>query len=202
MYSDRVMIFLALAAVFSLAGLMTTMNTPSITGAATSASTISSAVILKYFSINVSANLSAGIDFGEISVLPAVDHNASLNYNDTNYPTENEGNETLYFVTVETDSNTPVDMCLIATAFNTSGGAEIEIGNYTFANNQTNNETWPGPVDHYTMSTSSYVGADTGVPIGSSTYYRFWLDVPASVASGTYNNTVTFLGRSTGTGCP
>ena len=172
------------------------------TGALTSASTTSSAVIEKYFSINVSGNLSTGIDFGTIAALPAVNHNASLNYNDTSYPGENDGNESLYWVTVETDSNTPVDFCIIATAFNTSGGIEIEIGNYTFSDSGWNNITYPGPVDELTMSTSAYVAGETGITVGSSDYFRFWLDVPATTPSGTYNNTVTFLGRPTGVACP
>ena len=201
MESDGVLISLFIVMAVSVIGIMASYNA-SITGAATSRSTTSSATIEKYFSINVSANLSDGIEFGTISALPAVNHNATLNYNDTNYPAENDGNETLYWMTVETDSNTPVDLCIIATEFNTSGGEEIEIGNYTFANNQTNNITWPGPVDFYTMSKSSYVPADTNIAVGSSSYFRFWLDVPATTPSGTYNNTVTFLGRATGTACP
>jgi hypothetical protein len=201
MRSDGVLIFLFILLAVSAAGLLANYSA-SITGALTSATTTSSAVIQKYFSINISANLSDGIDFGSIESLPAVNHNASLNWNDTNYPTENDGNETLYYMTVETDSNTPVDLCIRATELNTSGGLEIGIGNYTFADNQTNNITWPGAVDQYTMSTTAYVAADTNVPVGDSSYFRFWLDVPATTASGTYNNTVTFLGRPTGVACP
>ncbi len=201
MKSDSLLVFLCIVLVVSAAGLLSSYSN-SMTGALTSASTTSSAVIQKYFSINISANLSAGIDFGSIESLPAVNHNATLNYNDTNYPTENDGNETLYFITVETDSNTAVDLCILASALNTSGGEEIGIGNYTFANNQTNNITWPGPVDMYTMSTTGYVAAETGVPVGDNSYFRFWLDVPATTPSGTYNNTVQFLGRPTGVACP
>jgi hypothetical protein len=118
------------------------------------------------------------------------------------YPVQNDGNQTLYFVTVETDSNTPVDFCVMADAFNTSSGLEIGIGNYTFADSAWNNVTYPGPVDEQTMSTTAYVASQTNVVVGSSDYFRFWLDVPATTASGTYNNTVTFLGRPTGTACP
>lgn len=201
MLDDRVLVVLLAALAISAAGLLTSRNA-SMTGALTSASTTSSAVIEKYFSINVSGNLSTGIDFGTIAALPAVNHNASLNYNDTSYPGENDGNESLYWVTVETDSNTPVDFCIIATAFNTSGGIEIEIGNYTFSDSGWNNITYPGPVDELTMSTSAYVAGETGITVGSSDYFRFWLDVPATTPSGTYNNTVTFLGRPTGVACP
>ncbi len=198
---DRVIVFFALVLALSAFGLLSGYNA-TLTGAAVSKSTTSSAVIQKYFSINVSENLSAGIDFGVIETLPTANQNATLNWNDTSYPAENDGNETLYFLTVETDSNTPVDFCITATEFNTSGGVEIEIGNYTFSDSEWNNITYPGPIDELTMSTSSYVAGETGIAVGSSDYFRFWLDVPATTASGTYNNTVTFLGRSTGSGCP
>jgi archaellum component FlaG (FlaF/FlaG flagellin family) len=200
MRSDGILVFLFIVLAVSAAGLLANYSA-SITGAATSASTTSQAVIEKYFSINVSANLSDGIDFGTIATLPAVYHNSTLNYNDTNYPAENDGNESLYFITVEYDSNTPVDICVMADALNTSGGLEIGLGNYSFANNQTNNITWPGAVGQYTMSTS-YQKADTNIAVLDSSYFRFWLDVPAATPTGTYNNTVTFLGRSTGTACP
>ncbi len=201
METDRVLIILSAAILISAAGVFTTWSN-NITGAFTSASTTSSAVIEKYFSINVSGNLSSGIDFGTIASLPAVNQNASLNLNDTQYPAENDGNETLYWVTVETDSNTPVDFCITGTAFNTSGGEEIGIGNYTFSDSPWNNVTYPGPVDELAMNTAAYVAGETGIGVGSSDYFRFWLDVPATTSSGTYNNTVTFLGRPTGVACP
>jgi hypothetical protein len=199
--ADRVLVLLAAVLVLSVLGMLNSYGS-SITGAATSATTTSQAVIEKYFSINVSANLSDGIDFGVIAQLPTVNQNASLNYNDTGYPAENEGNETLYWSTVETDSNTPVDYCILATAFNTSAGDEIGIGNYTFSDSMWNNVTYPGPVDEQTMSTSAYAAGETNVGVGSSDYFRFWLDVPATTPSGTYNNSITFLGRPTGTACP
>ncbi len=172
-----------------------------VTGAATSVSPESQVTIQKYFSINASGNLSAGINFGIVSVLPTSDQNATLNWNDT-VTAEGDDNETLYWVTVEMDSNTPVDFCIIADALNTSGGNELGIGNYTFADSIWNNMTYPGPIDEQVMSTSSYVAAETGVTVGSSNYFRFWLDVPATQPTGTYNNTVTILGTSTGVPCP
>ncbi len=200
METDRVLSFLVIVLAISSVGILTSYST-SITGAATSRSTTSSAVIQKYFSINVSGNLSAGIDFGAIESLPAVNHNATLNWNDT-VTAEGDDNETLYWLTVESDSNTPVDFCITATEFNTSGGAVIGIGNYTFSDAQWNNMTYPGPIDELSMSDSAYVAGETGITVGSSDYFRFWLDVPATTESGTYNNTVTFLGRPTGTPCP
>ena len=194
--NDKIIAVLSVALVLSLMG-WASSTLPALqgaTGAATSVTPESQVTIQKYFSINASNNLSAGIDFGTIETLPSDDVNASLNYNDTNYPAENDGNESLYWITVETDSNTAVDLCVIASTLNTSGGVEIEIGNYTFANNQTNDMNLPGPVDQFTMSTSSYVAADSNI--------RFWLDVPATQPTGTYNNTVTILGVSYGVSCP
>ncbi len=201
MDSDRDIIVLIAILAVSTTGLFTSLQMPSITGEATSASTISSAVIQKYFSINISGNLSDGIDFGIITQLPANNWNATKNWNYTGGG-DVWHNETLYWITVEMDSNTPVDLCIITDALNTSGGDEIGIGNYTFANNQTNNMTWPGVIDQFTMNTTNYTASDWNIPVGENSYFRFWLDVPASTASGTYNNTVTFLGRPTGTACP
>ena len=198
MQSDRAFTLLILLLAFSLVGFLSSYNA-SITGAATSKTTTSSAVIEKYFSINASGNLSAGIDFGTVTMLPTANQNASLNWNDTSGGSDD--NETLYWVTVEMDSNTPVDFCILADAFNTSGGDEIGIGNYTFADSNWNNMTYPGPIDEQTMSVSAYVAAQTNIAVGSSDYLRYWLDVPATTPSGTYNNTVTILGTSTGVAC-
>ncbi len=202
---DRLTVVLSLALIVAVFGWASSTFTliQTTTGAVTTyVSPESQVTIQKYFSINASGNLSAGIDFGIIDTLPTANQNATLNWNDTSYPAENDGNETLYFLTVETDSNTPVDFCITATEFNTSGGVEIEIGNYTFSDSEWNNITYPGPIDELTMSTSSYVAGETGIAVGSSDYFRFWLDVPATQSTGTYNNTITILGTSTGVPCP
>jgi len=199
---DRLTVVLSIALIVAVFGwassTFTLMQTT--TGAATYVSPESQVTIQKYFSINASGNLSAGIDFGVIETLPTANQNATLNWNDTSGGSDD--NETLYWITVETDSNTPVDICILATALNTSGGVEIEIGNYTFSDSEWNNITYPGPIDELTMSTSAYVAGETGIAVGSSDYFRFWLDVPATQATGTYNNTVTILGTSTGVPCP
>jgi hypothetical protein len=202
--NDKIIAILSVALVVSLFGWATSMM-PALqrmTGSAISVAPISQVTVQKYFSINASYNLSSGINFGTIDVLPTSNQNASLNYNDTMYPVQNDGNQTLYFVTVEMDTNTAVDFCIRATALNTSSGFEIGIGNYTFADSALNNVTYPGPVDEQTMSTTAYVASQTNVSVGSSDYMRFWLDVPATQQTGTYNNTVTILGTSYGVPCP
>ena len=49
--------------------------------------------------------------------------------------------------------------------------------------------------------TTDYVATIINVPAGNSTYYRFWMDVPAAAAGGAYNNSVSFEGVQTGTAC-
>ncbi len=201
--NDSVIVVLSVALIIAVAG-WASSYIPILqmaTGAATSVSPESQVTIQKYFSINASGNLSAGIDFGTVSVLPSTDVNASKNWNYTGGG-DTFHNETLYWITVETDSNTAVDLCVVATALNTSGGFEIGIGNYTFSDSPWNNVTYPGPVDELAMNTAAYVAGETGIGVGSSDYFRFWLDVPATQPTGTYNNTVTILGVSTGVSCP
>ncbi|NCN86778.1 hypothetical protein GW932_03005, partial [archaeon] len=77
----------------------------SITGHATEGTTYSNVTISKYFSISFSTELQAGIDFGTVATLPATNVNATQNY-------AGIGSETLYYVNISTDSNTPVDFCL------------------------------------------------------------------------------------------
>ncbi len=201
--SDKVIIALSLAILISLFGWASNVfpYDRALTGSAISVTPTSQVNIQKYFSINASGNLSYGIDFGTIESLPANNWNATKNWNYTGGG-DVWHNETLYWITVEMDSNTPVDLCIITDALNTSGGDEIGIGNYTFSDSGWNNITYPGPIDHRTMSTAGYVAGSTNISVGGSNYFRFWLDVPISTASGTYNNTVTILGVSNGVVCP
>jgi hypothetical protein len=203
MMANKILAVLLIILVVAVAGLVSSWlpARQAITGLATTATAPSQAVIQKYLSISASDNLTVGIDFGVITELPANYTNASLNYNDTNYPTENDGNETLYWIDVSGDSNTNVDFCVRADAFNTSGGDEIELGNYTFSDATLNNESFPETPYDYQMSTS-YVAGQTAVAPAGSNYYRFYLNVSVTQPPGTYNNTVTFLGQPEGVACP
>src|SRR3989338_11009195 len=156
----------------------------SYTGASTEQTTPSDATVGAYFAIASSDNLTQGISFGSIVSLPATDVNASANYN--------ESNQTGYFVTVSSDSNVNVDFCFKAdSAFNTEGGDESGLGNWTYDDSQVNNLTSPALISQKEINTS-YVKGESNLFPGNSNYYRFWLDIPAAQAAGTYNNTVTF----------
>lgn len=172
------------------------------TGYATSATTTSNVTIQKYFAIEMSVNLTTGIEFGSISTLPATNQNATHNFDGANSTIDTTGtdNGTSMWMNVSTDSNTAVDFCIKADALNTSAGDEIGLGNESYANHTQTNVTYPGVASEVSITTS-YVKSGYNITAGSNNYYRFWLDVPAGTPSGTYNNTVSFEGKEIGAAC-
>ncbi len=171
-----------------------------ITGFASSGTTISNVTISSYLSISMSTNLSDGILFGNISALPAADVNASHNYDGI---PEGAYNSSL-FVNVSTDSNVNVDFCLQADADfkEDAGGTLLLVGNETYGNSSTTNDVAePAGPSGSTQLTTSYVKTQPNVAPGYVAYYRFWLDIPAAQPAGDYNNTVTFKGIKTGDSC-
>jgi hypothetical protein len=158
----------------------------------------SEAQIMKYISISMSGNLSAGIEFGTITILPATSVNASRNYNST--VNMSWHNETLYWINVSSDSSVNADLCVKADPLTTSGLDEIGLGNYTWADNLTNNESWPSISTAGQMATTYVMGSSNVTP-GTLNYYRFWLSVPGGQPAGTYNNTVYFKAVEEGIGC-
>lgn len=177
-----------------------------LTGYLTEGSTWSNVTIESYLAIQMSGNLSAGIDFGTVWTLPTLDQNATKNWCAVNGTCANLSsvnyNQTQYFINVSTDSNTAVTFCLYANeGLKTSGGDVIGLGNETFADNVTiTNITSPSMVNNLAMTTS-YAQAGLNIPRGNSSYWRFWLDIPAAQASGSYNNTVYFKGITFGNTC-
>ncbi len=167
---------------------------PRITGFATSQSTISNVTISKYFSIDMSDNLSDGIQFGTVDTIPVIDHNSTWN-NITS-------NATGMFLNVSTDSNTNVDFCVQANTDLTdpSNSATIGLGNESYANDTTTNYTLPALASQVSLTTS-YVKSGYNITVGGINYYRFWLDIPAATTSGTYNNSVDFKGVQVNTSC-
>jgi hypothetical protein len=170
-------------------------NVNAITGRATEGSTYSNVTIEKYLAIEMSPNLTAGINFGTIETLGVDDYNATENYNGIS-------NSTLYWITVSVDSNTAVDLCTRANApMTNAGGAEIPLVNQSFASNVTssdiNNPSLTNAIDY----TISYQEGHFNVPIGNSSYWRFWLDAPLGQETGNYNNTIYFQGSNAGSGC-
>lgn len=167
------------------------------TGYATEVATTSNVTISVYFAIEMSTNLTQGIQFGTISTLPATNSNATHNYDGYN-ATEPLG--TSFITNVSSDSNTAVDFCLKADTLNTSAGDFIGLGNESYANHSTTNVTVPDVLQEVSFTTA-YVSSGRGIAIGGENFYRFWLDVPAGTSVGTYNNTVSFKGVATGGAC-
>ncbi len=168
-----------------------------VTGYATTASTTSNVSIAKFLSIDMSANLSDGIAFPDVSALPVTDINATENNNAV-------GSNSTMFLNVSLDSNVAVDFCILANAGLTTSAADLlGIGNETYLNVTGINASTslPGPPGSSALLTASYVRASGPTGKGNSTYYRFWLDVPVATPSGVYNNTISFKGIETATSC-
>lgn len=150
--------------------------------------------INKYLAISFSTNLSEGILFGDVAVLPAVKINASHNYDGVN-------NSTSIYIIVSEDGNTAVDFCTRADdALRSIANDTLELGNETYANSSSSNSTIPELSNNLALTTS-YVKSGNSVVLGAINYYRFWLDVPAAQPSGEYNNSVSFKGVQTGVSC-
>jgi len=150
--------------------------------------------INKYLAVSFSANLSDGILFGDVVVLPAIKINASHNY-------DGGDNFTSIYITVSEDGNTAVDFCTRADdALRSIANDTIELGNETYANSSLSNLTIPDLANNLSLTTS-YVKTGNAVGVGGINYYRFWLDVPAAQPSGNYNNSISFKGVQTGVSC-
>ncbi|MBU2612141.1 MAG: hypothetical protein KKB62_00280 [Nanoarchaeota archaeon] len=183
--------------VFVLSLFLFFFNTFSFTGYITEGNTTSNVTISKYLAITFGANLSEGIYFGDVVVLPATDVNATHNY-------DGALTGTTYTIDVSTDSNTAVDFCIKANQGLTTAGADvIGLGNETYSAYNATNFSLP-PLAAQTSMTTGYVKVQTAgnnIGPGNSSYWRFWLDIPAAQPSGDYNNTVSFGGVTTGLSC-
>ncbi|MFC2143310.1 hypothetical protein ACFLQN_02835 [Candidatus Aenigmatarchaeota archaeon] len=162
------------------------------TGRATAANATSQVIISNYFAITLGTNFSAdGIDFGNLTALPAVDQNATLNYMPAG--AESDVNYTGYNMSVSIDSNVNIDGCIKANDSLKSGSNLIGLPNYTWANMSTTNGAntfWSPAIANSTEITTSDVKSASGVAPGNDILYRFWLDVAVSTNPGTYTNTV------------
>jgi len=166
----------------------------SISGRATETFTDSNVSITKYIAISFSENLSEGIDFGDVNVLPATSLNATHNY-------DGLINGTSLYISVSSDSNTLVDFCIKANTDLTSIDLDvIGLANETYQNSTTTNLTLPAISPEISLTTS-YVKSGDNIAAGTENYYRFWLDIPAAQPSGDYNNTIFFKGVQAGYSC-
>lgn len=171
------------------------VSSSSITGYVSTTSASSNVTISSYISISPSDNLQDGILFGNISSLPVINLNASHNIDATS------GNTSIY-INVSLDSNTNVDFCIMANGdLANAGGNLLGLANESYANSTIANQTFPGYAGDAENLTTSYVIAGKNVARGAVNFFRFWLDIPVSQATGTYNNTVKFKVTTTGAGC-
>ena len=191
--SDLFTFVLGAILLFSIV-MITVQNFNTFTGYATGMSTKSNVSISKYLSISASPNISTAIDFGIVSALPATDVNASHDY-------DGNASATTYWINTSVDSNTNIDFCIGANGAMISGADSLGLGNETYSNATTTNITVPVLGSQVAFSSASYVLSGQNVTKGAPNYYRFWLDIPASQASGDYNNTVYFKAVATATGC-
>jgi|GEM_PF-4727300 len=165
-----------------------------ITGKVAEYSTPSNVSINKYLSISFSSNLSEGIIFGDIYSLPAINQNASHNY-------DGAFNVSSMYINVSSDGNTNVDFCILANAALTNPALDtIGLGNETYANSSFSSSSAPSLLNEIPL-TLSYVKSGHNISGGGSNNYRFWLDVPIAQPSGDYNNTISFKGIQTGAVC-
>jgi len=155
------------------------------------ASTTTSATVAVYIAIQLSPTLQTGIVFSNLQQ-GTTDNNADGN----NYGSGG----TDYWINVSSDTNVNVDYCIKADGPLTSGSNTIALSNYYFANSTTTDANTPS-LSAKKAFTTSYQKMDTGLDNTQNEYLRFWLDVPAGQAPGTYENTVYFQAVEAGQNC-
>jgi len=156
--------------------------------------TTSNATIEKNVAISRSTNLTAGVLFGIVTA--GNNRNGTGNFNSTN--------NTQYWITIDSTTNVPIDLCIMANDTLRSGSFTIANTNYHYSWNRTYNN---GTVPTYPASTditTSYVTTEGDIDMtGSSAdvYFRFSLDIPAGTHGGTYTNEVSFKATENTTAC-
>ena len=155
--------------------------------------TSSNATVEKNVAISRSTNLTAGILFGIVTA--GNNRNATGNFNST----EN----TTYWISLDSTTNVPLDLCILANDTLRSGSFTIPNAGYHYSNStylNSTHPTYPATVD----ITTSYVHAADDVDMTGTTYvvyFRFSLDVPAGTHGGTYSNTISFKATENTTAC-
>jgi hypothetical protein len=157
--------------------------------------TYSTANITKQVAISKSANLTAGIIFGTVTV-GSVNNNATGNFNSTG--------QTQYWITIDSTTNVDIDLCIKVDQPLTSGSYIIPNTNYHYSFNDTTND-WTSPTYPPTISiTTSYTKTIEDKWIGGvsqNVYFRFTLDVPSDTHAGDYSNIVYFKAVDNTTEC-
>ena len=169
----------------------------------------SNITVTKQVAISKSTNLTAGIILGPPSDSgcgasgcdPGSDNlNATGNFNSTNH--------TQFWLTMDSTTNTPIDICIKANAVLTSGSNTIANTNYHWnastSNTPTEGSLLPKWVPDTDISTTyQYVEVFNDTASGSTTQFsfRFSLNIPSGAVAGTYNNTIYFKATENTTAC-
>jgi hypothetical protein len=187
---NAMLIFLFAVLLVTLVGLFFSLAVNK-TGHAGDMQTSPSQVKIKgYIAIARSDNLTYGIDFGEVDLLPAF-LNGTSNYNGSG--------QTQYYISVAQQSNKAADFCLNATPMDTDAGDYIGLGNYTLSNSSLNDVNNPSLENRIRMpAIPEKISYNVGK--GDDIYYRFWLNV-TDAPPGLYNNSVSFIAVPTGDSC-
>jgi hypothetical protein len=159
---------------------------PVITGFATSQVGNLSANIATYISCTWS-NDALAISFGSNLNPGTYDINATQNFNLTTF------NNTFYNVTVDTFSNVAANITVKGENL-VSGGNVIGVTNITWASNGTNaNGTNMISSNGIVLNTTFNIGNAVGVArgVGSTTHFRFWVDIPNGTVAGSYTGNYT-----------
>jgi len=153
-------------------------------------------IVEKSVSISLSNNLSSGIIFGNIEP-NANNNNATGNFNSTDH--------TQFWVTIDSSTNTPIDICIKDNANLSFGSYNIPNSNFKWNSTTINSQSLPifngGPTAHALNTTYDTVNKIASNVYNGTYYLRFTLDVSVTQQAGIYNNTVYFKGVSTDTGC-
>jgi hypothetical protein len=172
---------------FAVAFLIGNDTSSNITGFATSQVGNLSAGVATYLSCTWS-NDALQISFGSNLNPGTFDINATQNYNVTA-----PNNITFYNVTVDTFSNVAANITVKGENL-VSGANTIGVTNLTWASNATAaNGTNMVPGNSIVLNTSYNLATPVGAnrPTGSTTHYRFWLDIPNGTVSGSYTGNYT-----------
>lgn len=169
----------------------------------------SNVTVTKQVAISKSNNLTAGIIFG-----PPSDSGCGTNGCDpgSNYLNAtgnfNSTNQAQIWLTMDSTTNTPIDICIkdnealkVGSTSNTIANTEYHWNDSTTNIGNTANPLYPATTDIST--TYQYADAFNDTPSGTTTpfYFRFSLDIPSSTKAGTYNNTVYFKATENITAC-
>lgn len=191
-YRTKVMLIIFVFLFFSL---IADIYDFSSSGKATIADVTTEASIQIYFAIEASQNFTnEGISFN-ISSLPAIHANSTGSYGEGAYE-----NMTLQNISVSSDTNTNIDLCVKASANLTSGGNVITLDNYKWSNSIFNNLSEPN-INNMKMFNATFYPSGEDIAPSGAVHFRFWLNASGSQASGIYNNTINFKAVSANAPC-